>query len=126
MSGTLRSWRYPHVGTRAHQGALHRGWSHRFGQPIGCGPANVTSGARGPLRNLAKMRTNLAVAALARFRKGPNRVISLPRSVALGRVHNLIGKICQQTRVLLSPKQNAVGWISIAPGASCLLIKLLH
>src|ERR1700752_2028287 len=70
------------------------------------------------------MRADLTMAAVVRFREISDPVVSLPGTITLGSIGNLIGKETKQPGILLAPQHHAIGRIPIAPSAPCLLIKL--
>jgi len=74
---------------------------------------------------LAKMRANLAMAAVCRFHKIPNGVIALPGAIFFGGIGQLSNEISEQSRVSLLPKHNTVRGLSVAARASGFLIILL-
>ena len=71
------------------------------------------------------MQTDLEVPALWLRHKPLDFVISLPGSFLLGRIQDLADEVSVQSGIAWLPQQEAVGRVTIAPGAPRFLVILL-
>src|SRR5215469_12658797 len=97
---------------------------NRFIQPLRHATAYVAVFAGLPLRSLTKMDADLPVPAALRLGESDDVAISLPGSILLRRVLDLINEIGEQRGVAFLPQQQAISGIAVAARAPGFLIVL--
>ena len=72
------------------------------------------------------MQADLAMTAGPGLSEAANLVITLPRSLLLRGIVELVNEIRQQAHIAFLPQQNAIGGLPIASRAAGLLVVLLN